>query len=85
MMAIKIQQLYREEEVGLLSLSGYFVGRTDMYVRDGLQLSGKSTAVFSDELSAAVNSGVGSITNIFFNQILFQLEDNVGNNISLGF
>ena len=29
-----------------------------MFVRDGLHLSGK------DELSAAVDSGVGSITNI---------------------
>ena len=36
-----------------------------MYMRDGLHLSGKGVAVFVDELSAAVDSGMGSITNIF--------------------
>ena len=29
---------------------GSFVGRADMYMRDGLHLSGKGTAVFADEL-----------------------------------
>ena len=37
-------------------------GRADMYLKDGLHLSGKRAAVFADELSAAVESGVGSIT-----------------------
>ena len=32
-----------------------------MYIRDGFQLSGKGAAVFADELSAAVYSGMGSI------------------------
>ena len=41
-----------------------FVGRTDMYTRDGLHLSGKGAAVFTDELLAAVDSGMGSITHI---------------------
>ena len=36
-----------------------------MYMRDGLHLSGKGAAVFADEFSAAVDSGMGSITNIF--------------------
>ena len=36
-----------------------------MYMRDGLHLSGKGAAVFADELSAAVESGMGSINNIF--------------------
>ena len=36
-----------------------------MYTRDGLHLSGKGAAMFADELSAAVNSGLGSIKNIF--------------------
>ena len=35
-----------------------------MYMKDGLHLSGKGAAVFADELSAAVDSGMGSITNI---------------------
>ena len=36
-----------------------------MYMRDGLHLSRKGAAVFVDELSAAVNSDMGHITNIF--------------------
>ena len=39
--------------------------RADMFMRDGLHLSGKGAAVFADELSAAVDSGMGNITNIF--------------------
>ena len=38
---------------------------TDMYMKDGLRLSGKGAAVFADELSAAVDSGMGTMTNIF--------------------
>ena len=37
-----------------------FVGRTDMFVRDGLYLSGKGAAVFVGELSAAIDSGIGA-------------------------
>ena len=36
-----------------------------MYMKDGFHLSGKGAAVFADELSTAVDSGMGSITNIF--------------------
>ena len=36
-----------------------------MYMRDGLHLSGKVAGVFADELSAAVDSGMGSTKNIF--------------------
>ena len=36
-----------------------------MYMKDGLYLSGKGAAVFADGLSAAVDSGMGSISNIF--------------------
>ena len=42
-----------------------FVGRADMYMKDGLHLSGKGAAVFADGLTAPVDSGMGSITNIF--------------------
>ena len=41
------------------------VTRADMYMRDGLHLSGKGAAVFGDELSAAVDCGIGSIKTIF--------------------
>ena len=56
-----VQQLGREE----LDLWGCFIGRADNFMRDGLHLSGKGAAVFVDELSAAVDSGTGSINNIF--------------------
>ena len=36
-----------------------------MYMRDGLHLSGNGATVFVDELSVAVDSGMGSIINIF--------------------
>ena len=52
-----VQKLCREEEVGLVDLWGSFVGRA--------LLSGKGAAVFADELSAAVDSGMGTMTNIF--------------------
>ena len=60
-----IQQLCREEEVGFVDLLGCFAGRADIYMKDGLHLSGKGAAVFVDELSAAFDSGMGSIKNIF--------------------
>ena len=41
-----------------------------MYMRDRLYLSGKGAAASADELSAAVNSGMGSIKNIFFSNIV---------------
>ena len=56
-----INMLYREKEVGFVDLWGSFVGRADMYMKDGLHLSGKRSAVFADGLSAAVDSGMGSI------------------------
>ena len=45
-----VQQLRREDEVGFVDSWGCFVGRADMYIRDGLHLSGKGAAVFADEL-----------------------------------
>ena len=60
-----VQKLCREEEVEFVDLWGSFVGRADMYMKDGFHLSGKGAAVFADELSAAVDSGMGTMTNIF--------------------
>ena len=59
-----VQKLCREEEVGFVDLCGSFVGRADMYMKDGLHLSGKGAAVFADKLSAAVDSDMGTMTNI---------------------
>ena len=60
-----VQRLCREEEVGFVDLGGSFVGRADIYMKDGLHLSGKGAAVFADKLSAAVDSDLGTMTNIF--------------------
>ena len=60
-----VQKLCREEEVGFVDLWGSFVRRADMYMKDGLHLSGKGAAVFADKLSAAVDSDLGTMTNIF--------------------
>ena len=60
-----VQKLCREEEVGFVDLWGSFVGKADMYMKDGLHLSGKGAAVFADKLSAAVDSDLGTMTNIF--------------------
>ena len=37
------------------------VGKEEMYVRDGLHLSGKGAAVFAEGLSGAVASGLGKV------------------------
>ena len=50
---------------GFVELWGSFVGRADVYMKDGLHLSGKGAAVFADKLSAAVDSDLGTMTNIF--------------------
>ena len=36
-----------------------------MYMKEGRHLSGKGAAVFADGLAAAVDNGMGSVTNIF--------------------
>ena len=63
-----VEKLCREEEVGFVDLWESFVERADMYMKDGLHLSGKGAAVFADGLAAAVDSGMVSITNIFVSQ-----------------
>ena len=63
-----VEKLCREEEVGFVDLWGSFVGRADMYMKDGLHLSGKGATVFAEGRGAVVDSGIGSITNIFDSQ-----------------
>ena len=43
-----VEKLCREEEVGFVDLWGSFVGRADMYMKDGLHVSGKGAAEFAD-------------------------------------
>ena len=40
------ERLCNEEDVGYMDLWDSFVGNEDMYVRDGMHLSGKGAAVF---------------------------------------
>ena len=51
-----VEKLCSKEEVGFVDFWGSFVGRADMYMKDGLHLSGKGAAVFADGLTAAVDS-----------------------------
>ena len=53
-----VEQMF-EEGVGFVDLLGYFVGKEDIYVRDGLYLSGKGAAVFSENLLRSMDSGTG--------------------------
>ena len=56
-----VEGLCKEEEVGYVDLWNSFVGKEDMYVRDGLHLSSKGAAVFAEGLSGAVTSGLGKV------------------------
>ena len=56
-----VERLCKEEDVGYVDLWDSFVGREDMYGRDGLHLSGKGVAVFAEGLSGAVASGLGKV------------------------
>ena len=56
-----VERFCKEEDVGYMDLCDSFVGNEDMYVRDGLHLSGKGVAVFAEGLSGAVASGLGKV------------------------
>ena len=56
-----VKRLCKEEEVGYVDMWDSFVGKEDVYVRDGLHLSGKGAAVFPEGLSGAVSSGLGKV------------------------
>ena len=52
-----VEQMCEEEGVGFVDLWGYFVGKEDMYMRDGCHLSGKGAAVFSENLLRSMDRG----------------------------
>ena len=56
-----VKRICKKEDVGYLDLWDSFVGKEDMYARDGLHLSGKGAAVFAEGLSGAVASGLGKV------------------------
>ena len=55
----QVEQMCEEKGFGFLDLWEYFVGKEDMYVRDGHHLSGKGPAVFSENLLRSMDSGTG--------------------------
>ena len=54
-----VEHMCEEEGVGFIDLWAYFVGKEDMYMKDGLRLSGTSAAVFSENLLRFMDSGTG--------------------------
>ena len=57
-----VKRLCKEEEVGYVDLWDSFVGKEEMYVRDGLHLSGNGGCSFLAEgLSGAVANGLGKV------------------------
>ena len=47
------------EEEGFVDLWGYFAGKEDMYMTDGLHLSGIGATVFPEKLLRSMDSGTG--------------------------
>ena len=45
-----VEWLCKEEEVGYVDLWDSFVGKEEMYARDGLPLSGSGASVFAEGL-----------------------------------
>ena len=56
-----VKQLCKEEEVGFIDLWDSFVGKEEMYLRDGLHRRGKGAVFFAEGLSGAVASGLGKV------------------------
>ena len=57
-----VKRLCKEEDVGYVDLWDSFVGKEEMYVRDG----GKRAAVFAEGLSEAVASGLGKVRYLYY-------------------
>ena len=56
-----VERLCKEEDVGYVDMWDSFVGNEELYIRDGLHLSGKGAAVLAEGLSGAVASGLGKV------------------------
>ena len=56
-----VERLCKEEDVGYVDMWDSLVGKEELYLRDGLHLSGKGAAVFAEGLSVAVASGLGKV------------------------
>ena len=56
-----MKRLCKEEDVGYVDLWDSFVGKEEIYARDGLHLSEKGAVAFAEGLSEAVASGLGKV------------------------
>ena len=56
-----VRRLCKEEEVGYVDLWDSFVGKEEMYARDGLHLSRRGVSIFAERLSGAIASGLGKV------------------------
>ena len=56
-----VQQLCKEDDVVFVDLCSSFVAKEEMYMREGLHISGKGAGVFADGLKPAVDSGMGKV------------------------
>ena len=56
-----VKRLCKEEEVGCVDLWDSFVGKEEMYARDGLHLSGRGASLFAEGLSGAFTNGSGKV------------------------
>ena len=54
-----VKQMCEKEKVEFIDLWGCYIGKEDMFMRDGLHLNGKGAAVLADELQKSVKSGTG--------------------------
>ena len=60
-----VKRRCKEDEVGYVDLWDSFVGKEEMYARDGLHLSGRGASVFAEGLSGAVTSGLGKVRYLY--------------------
>ena len=56
-----VKRLFNEEEVEYVDLWDSFVGKEEIYARDGMHLSGRGASVIAEGLSGAVTSGLAKV------------------------
>ena len=54
-----VKQMCEKEKVKFVDLWGSYIGKEDMFTRDGLHLNGKGAAVLADKLQKSVKNGTG--------------------------
>ena len=54
-----VKQMCEKEKVEFIDLWGCYIGKENMFKRDGLHLNGKGAVLLADELQKSVKSGTG--------------------------